>query len=257
MKAGTIAAAIEAFAPLSLQEKWDNSGFSIGGPDSDVSGAVVGLDCTPELVEEAVDTGADMIIAHHPLIFGGLKRISTSDNVGRTVIAAIKHGITVYSCHTNMDKVLGGVSGIAAGAIGLSDVGILDRDPDGNGLGVTGFLPEPMTCPDFLEKLKSALGVAVLRHSAPTGEKISKVAFCGGSGHSLISVAASSGADVYVSGDIPYHDFYAPDGMMIVDIGHFEGEHKITEVICRIVRENFPNFAVHIGKRVMNPVHYF
>lgn len=257
MKAGLIAAAIESFAPLDIQEEWDNSGFCIGGPDSEVTSVLVGFDCTPELLEEAAETGADMVITHHPLIFSGLKKISSSDYVGRAVMTAIKNGITVYACHTNMDKVPGGVSGTLASVLGLCDVEILDKDTDGYGLGVIGTLPSPETCTSFLENLKSKLGVAALRHSSPTDRPVSRVAACGGSGHSFIHVAAAAGADVYLTGDISYHDFYAPDGMMIVDIGHFEGERMITDVICRLVMEKFPNFAVRIGKRVVNPVHYF
>lgn len=257
MKAGSIAAAIESFAPLAIQEKWDNSGFCIGGPDSEVTSVLIGFDCTQELLDEAVDTGADMVVTHHPLIFGGLKKISSSDHVGRAVMTAVKNGITVYSCHTNIDKVLGGVSGTLASVLGLSGVQILDSDTDGYGLGVIGTLPSPESCSSFLENLKSKLGVETLRHSTPTGKPISRVAACGGSGHSFIHMAAAAGADVYLTGDVSYHDFYAPDGMMVVDIGHFEGERMITDVICRLVTEKFPNFAVRIGKRVVNPVHYF
>lgn len=257
MRAGRIAEAIEAFAPLDLQESWDNSGFCIGNADSEVSSAVVGLDCTEELVAEALEVGADMVITHHPLIFGGVKRISMSDSTGRTVIEAVKNGITVYACHTNMDKVLGGVSGTAAAALGLQGVEVLDRDADGNGLGIVGTLPVPMHYRDFLSLVKSAMDVEALRFSEPVGKPLSRVALCGGSGSSLIQAAAAAGADAYVCGDVSYHHFYAPDGMMIVDIGHFESECKITDIICGIVREKFPNFAIHTGKRSENPVHYF
>ena len=146
----------------------------------------------------------------------------------------------------------------AAGWLGLRDVRVLDMDEDGNGLGVIGTLPDPMAPKDFLRGMKAALGLSTVRHSQLPRTPLRTVAVCGGSGRSLISKASAAGADVYVSADIPYHDFYAPDGMMIADIGHFESESKIMDVICGIVREKFPNFAVRTAVRsTVNPVYYF
>lgn len=258
MKASLIASAIEEVAPLALQESWDNSGFCIGDGDSEVHSALVGFDCTPELIREAAGTGADMVITHHPLIFGGIRKISGSTLTGRTVIEAIRHGITVYACHTNMDKVLHGVSGTTASRMGLEDIRVLDSDADGNGLGVIGRLPEPMTPQAFLHHLKKSLRLNAVRHSRITDRPVRTVALCGGSGRSLIGRALAAGADVYVSGDISYHDFYAPDGMMVADIGHFESEVEIIQVISDIVREKIPNFAVRTARNsIINPVYYF
>ena len=258
MKASAVAAAIEEKAPLSLQESWDNSGFCIGDGDSEVHSALVGFDCTPELIDEAVSLGADMVITHHPLIFGGIKKISKTTLTGRTVIAAIRHGITVYACHTNMDKVPGGVSGTTASLLGLREVRVLDSDADGNGLGIVGELPRPMEPEAFLQYMKDALSLSAVRHSRIPRTLLRTVALCGGSGRSLIGKAYAAGADVYVSGDISYHDFYAPDGMMIADIGHFESEVEIIGVICDILREKIPNFAVHTARSSkVNPVYYF
>lgn len=258
MKASVLAAAIEEMAPLALQESWDNSGFCIGDGNSEVHSVIVGFDCTPELVAEAVSVGADMIVTHHPLIFGGIKKISEASVTGRTVIEAIRNGITVYACHTNMDKVLGGVSGTAASRIGLVNVRVLDSDADGNGLGIIGELPQQMMPEAFLQHLKDCLHLHTVRHSRPPLTPLRTVALCGGSGRSLIGKALAAGADVYVSGDISYHDFYAPDGLMIADIGHFESEVEIMGVISDILREKIPNFAVHIARSSkVNPVYYF
>ena len=258
MKASIVAAAIEETAPLALQESWDNSGFCIGNGSSEVHSALIGFDCTPGLIEEAVLSGADMVITHHPLIFGGIKKISDETLVGRTVMAAIRHGITVYACHTNMDKVLRGVSGATASRLGLLDVRVLDQDADGNGLGIIGHLPGPVPAEDFLKEMKARLGLRSVRHSRLPDAPVYTVALCGGAGRSLISAAAAAGADVYVSGDISYHDFYAPDGMMIADIGHFESEVEIIGVICDTIREKIPNFAVRIARNsTVNPVYYF
>ncbi|HIZ86207.1 MAG TPA: Nif3-like dinuclear metal center hexameric protein [Candidatus Coprenecus stercoravium] len=258
MKAGEIASVIEAFAPLRLQESWDNSGFCIGDGESEVHKALVGFDCTPELIDEAFRTGADMVITHHPLIFGGIKKISSATLTGRTVIKAIKGGVTVYACHTNMDKVVGGVSGNTASLIGLRDIEVLDSDEDGNGLGIIGTLPSPVPASEFLSGMKAALGLKLVRHSRLPLTPVRRVALCGGSGRQFISKAKEAGADVYVTADVSYHDFYAPDGMMVADIGHFESEAKIVDVICDIVREKIPNFAICIASESnVNPVYYF
>lgn len=258
MKASEIASAIEELAPLSLQESWDNSGFCIGDGNSEVHKALVGFDCTPALIEEAVAVGADMVITHHPLIFGGIRKISMATDTGRTIIAAIRNGITVYACHTNMDKVPGGVSGNTAALIGLVNMRVLDSDIDGNGLGIIGETVSPVSPYEFLREVKARLGLSVIRHSGIAEAAISRVALCGGSGKSLIGKAYEAGADIYLSADIPYHDFYAPDGMIIADIGHFESEVKIMDVICDTVREKIPNFAIQIaGKSAINPVYYF
>lgn len=141
MKVKDIIRVIEEFAPLSLQEGWDNSGLCIGSPEDVVSSVLLGLDCTPELVDEAIACGADMIVTHHPLIFSGLKKISPDNPVGEAVIKAIKAGISIYAAHTSADKVIAGVSGAMAARLGLEDVQILDEDGEGTGLGVVGNLP--------------------------------------------------------------------------------------------------------------------
>lgn len=249
---------IEGFAPLSIQEKWDNSGLCIGSPDSRVSSILLGLDCTPELVDEAVECGADMIVTHHPLIFSGLKKISPDDKVGSAVIKAISSGISIYAAHTNADKVLSGVSGAMASRMGLENVEILDEDGDGTGLGVVGNLPEPMSAEEVIAMVKSKFSLKAMRTSRPLTEKISRVAVCGGSGGSLIGAAVRSGAQLYVSGDISYHNFFTEDGFMIMDIGHYESEIEIVEILFSLLRKNFPTFAVRITRNMYdNPIYYY
>ena len=143
-KVKDIVRVIEDFAPLSIQEKWDNSGLSIGSPESEVSSVLLGLDCTPELVDEAVECGADMIVTHHPLIFSGLRKISPDDPTGSAVMKAISAGISVYAAHTTADKVMAGVSGAMAARLELESVSVLDPEEGGTGLGVVGYFPEPM-----------------------------------------------------------------------------------------------------------------
>ena len=145
MKVRDIIQIIEDFAPLSIQEGWDNSGLCVGSPEDEATSVLLGLDCTEQLVDEAIECGADLIITHHPLIFSGLKKISPDDQIGAAVIKAVRAGISIYAAHTNADKVIAGVSGAMAARLGLKDVEILEEDGDGTGLGVVGNLPEPVS----------------------------------------------------------------------------------------------------------------
>ncbi len=249
---------IEDFAPLSIQEGWDNSGLCIGSPDAPVTSVLLGLDCTSELVDEAIACGADMIVTHHPLIFSGLKKISPEDQVGEAVIKAVKAGISVYAAHTSADKVIAGVSGAMASRLGLHDVSILDEDGEGTGLGVVGNLPQPLSADEAVALVKEKFGLKMVRTSRPVDGKVSRVALCGGSGGSLIRKAMSSGAQLYISGDISYHNFFTKAGFMIMDIGHYESEIEIVDILFSLLRKNFPTFAVRITQNIYsNPIFYF
>ena len=258
MKVKDVIAVIEEFAPLSIQEGWDNSGLCVGSPEAEVSSVLFALDCTESLVDEAVECGADMIITHHPLIFSGLKKISPEDQVGAAVIKAIRNGIAIYAAHTNADKVMAGVSGAMAAKLGLGDVEILDEDGDGTGLGVVGNLAEPMTAAQMIDLVKDKFALKMLKSSRPSEELISRVAMCGGSGGSLIGAAKASGAQLYISGDISYHNFFTSDGFMIMDIGHYESEIEIVNILFSLIKKNFPTFAVRITQNInSNPIYYF
>ena len=258
MKVRDIIQVIESFAPLSIQEKWDNSGLCIGSQDAEVTSVLIGLDCTPELVDEAIECGADMIVTHHPLIFSGLKMINSEDPVGETVVKAIRAGIAVYAAHTNADKVIEGVSGAMAARLSLTDVEVLDEDGEGTGLGAVGNLPEPMDATEAIAYVKERFGLKVMKASRPLTEKISRVALCGGSGGSLIGAALRSGAQLYISGDISYHNFFTPKGFMLMDIGHYESEKEIVDILFSLIKKNFPTFAVRITQNLnSNPIYYF
>ena len=258
MKVKDIISVIEEFAPLGIQEKWDNSGLCIGSPEAEVSSVLVGLDCTEELVDEAVACGADMIVTHHPLIFSGLKKISPDDIVGAAVIKAVKAGISIYAAHTNADKVIAGVSGAMAAKLGLENVAILDEDGEGTGLGVVGDLPEPLTAEEAVELVKSRFKLKAMRASRPVEGMISRVAMCGGSGGSLIGAAKASGAQLYLSGDISYHNFFTPENFMIMDIGHYESEIEIVDILFSLIKKKFPTFAVRITQNIYsNQIFYF
>jgi len=253
MKAIDLVRPIEEMAPLYEQEKWDNCGFCIGDPQREVSKALIALDCTEDVVDEAIECGADIIITHHPLIFGGVKKISPQNQLGRIIYKAVGNNIAVYAAHTNMDKAAGGVSAVMAERLHLN--GCEPLTPDS--FGIVGTMQESMGVEEFLGKIKKAFGVDVVRCSALLDEKISKVAVCGGSGKSFIADAMEKGAQVYVTGDITYHEFYAEKGFMLVDIGHYSSEYGIVDVFANILSKNFPKFAVSISKRNNNPIYYY
>ena len=257
-KVKDVTSVIEQFAPLSIQEGWDNSGLCIGSPEAPVTSILLGLDCTPELVDEAIACGADMIVTHHPLIFSGLKKITPENIVGEAVIKAIKAGISIYAAHTNADKVVAGVSGAMAARLGLKNVQILDEDGEGTGLGVVGDLPGPISAEEVVALVKDRFSLKAMRASRPLEGKISRVAMCGGSGGSLIPAAVRSGAQLYISGDISYHNFFTREGFMIMDIGHYESEIEIVDILFSLLKKNFPTFAVRITQNIYsNPIFYF
>ena len=258
MKAKDIIKVIEDFAPLSIQESWDNSGLCIGSPEDEVSSILIGLDCTEALVDEAVSCGADMIITHHPLIFSGLKKISPDDQTGAAVIKAVRAGICIYAAHTSADKVIAGVSGAMAAKLGLTDVEILEEDGEGTGLGVVGNLPAPISAEEAIRLVKDRFSLNMMKSSAPVSVPVARIAMCGGSGGSLIKAARKSGAQLYISGDISYHNFFTPEGFMIMDIGHYESEIEIVDILFSLIKKNFPTFAVRITQNInSNPIYYF
>ena len=253
MKAKDIAAVIERFAPLDTQEEWDNAGFCIGSPEQEVHGVLVGFDCTPALVDEALAVGADMIVTHHPLIFGGLHRIDPADFVGETVIKAVRAGIVVYAAHTNADKAEGGVTALMAERLKLSNI----RPLVPSNLAQIGELPVPMAPAEFCAAVKRAFGLKVLRYSGKGRDRIRTVALCGGSGSEFIGAARSAGADAFLTGDVSYHRFFGDETFLILDIGHYESEVAIVDKFLSLLKDNFPTFAIHATtKNNNNPIQY-
>lgn len=255
MKIGQIIEAIERFAPLSLQESWDNCGVQIGGVADEVRGIVLTLDVTPRTVAHAVATGSNLIISHHPLFFQGVKQITPDTAVGEIIYGAIRGGITIYSSHTASDSTRGGINDRLAKILGLTKVEPLEisaTDPL-CGMGRVGKLPEPMSAECFCDFLSDKLSIRTIPHSTDRGTKIERVALCGGSGSSLIEQAVRSGAEAYVCGDLKYHDFQVVDSkIMLFDVGHFASEICFVEIINSILEgellknsKNINTFVVH------------
>jgi dinuclear metal center YbgI/SA1388 family protein len=259
MTVGEITRVLEAFAPLDIQESWDNSGLLIGSPEDEVHGVLVGFDCTPELIDEAVEKGCDLVVTHHPLIFKGIRRINGKDPVGAAVMKAVQNGVAVYAAHTTADKVIGGVSGAMAARLNLKDLEFLEPGPEGFGLGCVGNWAEPKTGKEALDYVKERFGLKVVRCSKPLESPIRRVALLGGSGGGELGAALKAGAQLYITADVSYHNFFTPDGFMVMDIGHFESEVEIVDIFLSQIRKNFPNFASYKSARLdkSNPVYYF
>lgn len=364
MKIKEITSYLESIAPLSYQESYDNSGLIIGDPNDEVDKVLISLDCTEEVVQEAIDKGCNLIISHHPVVFQGLKRFNGSNYVERTVIKAIRNKIAIYAIHTNLDNVNGGVnfkiaeklglaqqailkpksgqfkklvvyvprshveeirnSLFAAGAGSIGDyeecsfntagygtfkpvkganptlgklelqerveetkievvfaaylerdiivsmlavhpyeevayhVVTLDNHIPGVGSGVIGNLEVPVAAPDFLGFLKEKLRLSVIRHTALSDRSIQRVAVCGGAGSFLLKDAQRSGADIFITADYKYHDFFDAENKIIVaDIGHFESEQFTQELLLDIITKKFANFAVLITETDTNPIKYY
>ena len=259
MTVGDITRVLEAFAPLDIQESWDNSGLLIGTPEDQVHGVLVGFDCTPELIEEAVEKGCDLVVTHHPLNFKGIRRINNGDPVGAAVMKAVQKGVAVYAAHTTADKVIGGVSGAMARRLDLKDVEFLEPGPEGFGLGCVGNWAEPKSGKEALAFVKERFGLQIIRSSKPLECPIRRVALLGGSGGSEIQLAMAKGAQLYITADISYHNFFTPEGFMVMDIGHFESEVEIVDIFLAELRKKFPTFASYKSANMdrSNPVHYF
>ena len=257
--------AIEQYAPLRLQEEWDNAGIQVGNPEAEVTGVLLCTDATEAVVSEAIDRGFNLVISHHPLIFRGLKKIMGRTPVERTVAMAIKHDITIYSAHTNMDSAWQGVSFRMADKIGMTGVTFLDDnrvDPYGDGdstqagCGVIGDI-KPMTAREVLKRVKEAFEVGAVRYSGNADTMVSRVALCGGAGGFLLDKAVQLGAQLYVTADMRYHDFLDNSQRIVVaDIGHYESEHFTKEIFLEIIQKKNPTFAVAFAKNETNQVNY-
>lgn len=265
MKIKEIAEAIEQYAPLRLQEEWDNAGIQVGDPEAEITGVLLCTDATEAVVGEAIERGYNLVIAHHPLIFRGLKKIMGRTPVERAVAMAIKHDITIYSAHTNMDSAWQGVSFRMADKIGMTGVEFLDAnrvDPYGDndsvtaGCGVIGDI-EPMPAREVLKRVKAAFEVGAVRYSGDGDTVVRRVALCGGAGGFLLDKAVEMGAQLYVTADMRYHDFLDNCKRIVVaDIGHYESEHFTKEIFLEIIQKKNPTFAVAFAKNETNQVNY-
>ncbi len=355
---------LETIAPPGYQEVYDNSGLVVGNHDAQLTGVIICLDSTEDVVREAIAKKCNLIIAHHPIIFNGLKKLNGKTYIEKTIILAIKNDIAIYAIHTNLDNVLeNGVNQKIAEKLGLGNCRILlpkaetlmnltffvpinssdvvvnalyaagagqignykncsfrttgtgtftptgSANPtigelnkveqveesrielifpeyltpiilkelmaahpyeevsyflqkleniDNNvGAGLIGELPNPTTSDFFLEQIKEKLDVECIRYTKLVKSAFTKVAVCGGAGSFLLKQAIANGADIFISADFKYHEFFdANDKITIADIGHFESEQHTIKLLFDIINKKFSNFAVHLTQVVTNPVKY-
>ena len=258
MKVRDITAVIESFAPLALQESYDNSGLIVGREDDEVHKALLAVDVTEEVLAEAVAEGCDMVITHHPIVFHAMKRFNSASQTERCVEEAIRRGIVLYAAHTNLDSTPQGMSWRVAEMLGLNDIEVLQpTNGEGAGFGVVGILPSEVESETFMREVMSRFGVKALRHSDIVKRKVRKVAICTGSGGSLIDAARASSADIYLTADLKYNDFMRHENAIILaDMGHFESEYCAIQILFDILSKKMLTFAVRKSVCSRNPVNY-
>lgn len=250
---------IERFAPLGWQESYDNAGLVVGRHDDDVHRALLAVDVTEEVLDEAEAEGCDLVITHHPLVFHALKRFNSADPVQRCVERAIRSRIALYACHTNLDSAPGGMSWRLAEMLGIGNLRLLQPSPvaEGVGFGVVGELPEAVDPLEFLRFIRKRLEVGAIRYSDIARSEVRRVALCTGAGASLIPDALRAGAELYITADLKYNDFMTPGkGLIVADIGHFESEYCAIQLLFDVLSKNLRTFAVRKSERSRNPVNY-
>lgn len=252
--------ALEQFAPLPLQESWDNAGLQVGLTEAEVSGALLCLDVNERIVDEAMAKGCNLIVSHHPLLFRGLKTISDLTDVQRTVMRAIKQGIAVVSMHTNMDNARGGVNFKIAQKLGLQNVAFFAlKQVDGieAGSGVVGELPEAMAADDFIIGVKNAFGVECAMCNELLRRPIKRVAICGGAGDFLLDEAVKNQADAFITGEMHYHQYFGYEQQIqICVIGHYQSEQYTAEIFEEIIQKECPGVKTCIAETCTNPILY-
>jgi dinuclear metal center YbgI/SA1388 family protein len=260
VKIGKVVDALERFAPLPLQESYDNAGLQIGLTEAEVSGVLLCLDVTEAVVDEALRRGCNLIVSHHPLIFHKLAHVTGSTYVERCVAKAIKNDVSIASMHTNLDAVLGGVNHKIAEKIGLQQLSGIGEMKNVDGVsgasGVVGTLAEPMAADDFIVMLKRVFCVECVQANRPLSRPISRVAVCGGAGSFLLDDAVAAGADAFVTGEMHYHEFFGHDDQLqIAVIGHYQSEQFTPEVLRSVIEPL--GVRCCISEINTNPIMYF
>ena len=252
---------LEQYAPLEYQETYDNCGLIIGDANAEIKGVLIALDCIESVIDEAIATGCNLIVAHHPIIFSGLKKLNGSNYIERTVIKAIKNDIAIYAIHTNLDNMHNGVSAKIAEKLGLENCKVLAPKSDlinkQVGSGIIGELKTAVNTEQFLMDIKENMQTDCVRYTPIVNQEIKRVAVCGGSGSFLLKNAIEAKVDIFITADFKYHEFFdAENHIIIADIGHYESEQFTKELIYDLLTKNFTKFAVRLSKVNTNPIKY-
>ena len=262
--------ALEHYAPLPLQEGYDNAGLQVGLTEAvEVSGALLCLDVTEAVVDEAIRKGCNLIVSHHPLIFRKLARISDENYVQRTVRKAIKNDITIVSMHTNMDAAKGGVNFKIAEKLGLRNLRFFggEKEIDGvkGGEGVIGDITDEtdtlhadgIAADDLVLMLRERFQAECVQCNQLLRRPIRKVALCGGAGSFLLDAAIAAGADAFITGEMHYHEFFGHEQeIQICVIGHYQSEQFTSEIFRSIITEKCPGVKCEISEINTNPIIY-
>lgn len=250
---------LEERVPLDQQEDFDNSGIQCGDTSQEISGVLVAIDTTEAVIDEAIKMGCNLIVTHHPALFRATKSITPDYYINKCLMKAIKHDIVVYASHTSLDNDDEGVNVYWAHQMGLTDIQILEpqhNNPEIGG-GVIGNLPHPVTIEELISLMKRFQPITHVAHSQVLKERVQRIAYCGGSGNFLMKKAAQSGADVFITGEAKYNDYYDAEGLVtLMTIGHFESELLTKDILISIMSEKRGNFAIYNAKTCANPVHY-
>jgi dinuclear metal center YbgI/SA1388 family protein len=262
MQIHEIISILESWAPPIYQESYDNSGLLVGDSNVEVTKALITLDCTEAVIDEAIQEQCNLIIAHHPIIFSGLKQIIGQNYVERTILKAIKNDIAIYAIHTNLDNIASGVNSMISARIGLQNTKILspkqsiDQNLDNQivGSGMIGDLKEEMSLKEFLQFLKIQFDLKAIKYTE-FSKKIKRVAVCGGSGSFLRLDAYANNADAFITSDFKYHEWFDSEGQMsYIDIGHYESERFTKELIYDYLKKNALHLHPQISGIDTNPV---
>lgn len=228
---------LEERAPSRLMESYDNVGLMVGDMEQEVSSVLVALDCTLEVIMEAKEKGCSLIFCHHPLIFQKPSSITTDKLQGRKIIELISSGISVYSSHTNLDSVQGGLNDILMSLIGVKESSVLDaaEGEAGSGIGRFASLDKPVKLSELVDSVKEALGLEFARYSGDDGKAVSKIAVISGSGQSFFGAAVKAGAECIITGDTTYHHVsdLREEGVAVIDAGHFGTEWPALKVFSK------------------------
>ena len=228
---------IEALAPQRLAEDWDNVGLQVGHPAWAVDRILVALDPTPAVVEEAIQVGARVLVTHHPLIFRPLRNLDLSTVGGALIQRLIAQQVAVIAAHTNLDSVSGGINDVLAERLALVNCTVLlpAADDAQAGLGRVGDLPQPLSLEALVRDFKRRMGLNIIRYAGRAAARIQRVAVCSGSGGSLVKEFLASEADVFVTGDVRYHDAREIEAHQrgVIDIEHFTSERIIVDHLVR------------------------
>lgn len=266
MKIIEVVDALERFAPLPLQEDYDNAGLQVGLTEAEVSGALLCLDVTEPVLDEAIEKGCNLIVSHHPLIFHKLAHLTGDDYVQRVVIKAIKHNVTIVSMHTNMDAAVGGVNYRIAAKMGAKVAGTIGRSKEvmnaaGQMIqgsdGVVATFEEPLAADDFMALLKKTFNVECVMSNEMLRRPIRTVAICGGAGDFLLADAVKAGADAFLTGEMHYHQYFGWEQIIqIAVIGHYQSEQFTKEIFRDIIKDHCPDVRCELSEINTNPILY-